>query len=155
MLLSEIQGQMTSLRQYIETELGFDEIISCDLLIQHDEKFRLDISAGDKFQRKRDYNERVGRLGIWEPGNDLGTIFAEVWRRVSTHMRRDERELRFGLAQLGDTLEGDQFSTEVGRMIYQRMKKVRDEISANYLPRFEGSAKLDGGGASPIGASGG
>jgi len=60
-----------------------------------------------------------------------------TWEKLTTHMKRDERELRFGLTQLGNALEGDEFNTEVGKMIAARMREVRDDISAKYLPLYE------------------
>ena len=140
MTLGEIQGQISAMKCYVENVLGFDYSITCQLYIQPEEKFQLNLTARDKFQQKRDYNEQIGRLGIWEPGDNLDTIFAAAWKQLESHMRRDERELRFGLAQLGDTLEGDQFQTAVGQMIYERMKAVRDEISVQFLPRFAAKA---------------
>lgn len=135
--LAECQSQLVAMRQYIEDTLGFDDGIEAEFQVES-ERYLLRLSGGDKFQRKRDYLERTGRLKVWEPGTDPEDLFAEGWRQLQAHMRRDERELRFSLVQLGDTLEGEQFNTEIGKMIYARMKKVRDDISSSYLPKFEG-----------------
>lgn len=134
--VTELQGTVRQWRQYMEDELGFDTGIQASISVKN-EMFHADLNGDDLFQAKRSYNERVADVRIWEAEDQLEDLIAQVWEKLRHHMRRDERELRFGLAQLGDTLEGDQFNTEIGRMIAARIRAVRDEVSSLYLPRFE------------------
>lgn len=130
--IPDLSGEIKHIKQYLETMLGFDIICQCDIQIKHD-KIDLNINAEDRFQSKRSYRDKIGEVRIWETGSDLSELLAEAWSQLLKAMKRDERELRFGLAQLGDSIEGDEFKTEVGKMMAERIKAIRDELSGNLL----------------------
>ena len=134
--LGDIQSLCKTMHGFMESVLGFDTGIRTRFTVT-DESCIFDLDGDDLFQKKIDTYGRVGRLSIWEVDTDLDNLINMVWEKLNTHMRRDERELRFGLKQLGDALEGDQFNTEIGKMIAARMRVVRDDISAKYLPQYE------------------
>lgn len=141
--VDDIQGALTQIRHFIEVELGFDHIVTFEFSLQGKGKFQMNISAEDRFQKSREYSERIGKLGIWEPGESIDEILTETWKQLTHHMRRDERELRFGLAQLGDSIEGEGFQTAVGKMMWERLKKVRDEITGNLLPKVSREPEVE------------
>lgn len=134
----DLQGTVRLWWQYIQETLGFEQIGSCQILVKHD-GFQVLLDADDKFQSKRSYSDRIGSLNIFEYGRELDTLINETWRQLTSHMLRDERELRFGMAALGDAIEGDQLETAIGRLVAERIKAVREELSQHLLagPRRE------------------
>lgn len=131
--LPDLQGELTHFRRYLTENLGFDQISQCEIEIKTEGRVELNINAEDKFQVKRSYGDRIGEVRIWESGQNLAELIDEVWLELYKAMRRDERELRFGLAQLGDAIEGDGFQTAVGKLMAERIRATRNEISGNLL----------------------
>jgi len=134
--ITQLKALVKTMKDYIENVLQFDRDVSVRFHI-NDDGFVFNIDGDDKFQGKVDRYNRVCRLSLWETDSDMDELVKLTWEKLTTHMKRDERELRFGLTQLGNALEGDEFNTEVGKMIAARMREVRDDISAKYLPLYE------------------
>lgn len=131
-----LQGAVAQIKQFITNDLGFDRHITVSFNI-HSSSYQFYMAADDEFQKNIDYSKRVATLYRDLYDNDPENLLQQVWDKLNSHMRRDERELRFGLLMLGEALEGDGFNTEVGKMLAARMRKVRDEVSAKYLPKYE------------------
>jgi hypothetical protein len=134
--LTEMRALVTTMKDYIEDVLQFDKDVTVRFHLNED-GYVFNIDGDDKFQGKVDRYNRVCRLTLWETDADLDKVIKLTWEKLTSHMKRDERELRFGLTQLGNALEGDEFNTEIGKMIAARMREVRDDISAKYLPLYE------------------
>lgn len=130
--LPDLQGETAHFRRFLLENLGFDTICQCEINVKHD-KVEVNINAEDKFQRARSYGERIGEVKIWESGPSIVELIDEAWVVLNKAMHRDERELRYGLAQLGDAIEGDGFVSEVGKMMAARIRATRDELSGNLL----------------------
>ncbi len=130
--LSDLQGEVAHFHRFLTGILGFDQICQCEINVKH-ERIEVNINAEDKFQLKRPYGDRIGEVRVWESGSNLAELIEEAWLQLQKTMLRDERELRYGLAQLGNAIEGDGFVTEVGKMMAARIKATRDELSGNLL----------------------
>ena len=137
---AELQGLVKQVRSYLEHNLGFSNFTYCQLTIGLD-SYQWQIDANDEFQSKLSYSDRIGRFCYYNSDKTIEKLQADIWDKLVTHMKRDERELRFGLKMLGDALEGDQsFNSEVGKMIAERIRAVRDDISAKFLPAYQPEA---------------
>lgn len=142
MTLSDLRGAFVQFENYIRGELGFDYSIKVSIEMEP-ERVTIWCAGDDAFQKDVNYGHKVGHLACIvhaKPDDDYEATIREMWDRLQKAMRRDERELRFGLKRMGGILEeGKSFTSHVGKMFAERIKAARDEAT-NYMIEHHGWA---------------
>ncbi len=132
----DIVGACIQWKNFIESKLGFDMSVDAEVQLSATSCCIL-LRGFDKFQDSLDYGKRIGQLGYttvqFKREDEWEEIQAQVWERLGSKMRRDERELRYGAMQLSGMIENFTAETRIGQMIHERLVKVRDEMTENLL----------------------
>ncbi len=137
---TDIKGHLAQLTDFATSMLGYDKVEAEFKVEQKQYTIKLDCS--DEFQRKLDYSMRVDQELIYEFFDwetPLDKAVGEIYERLGKLMRREERELRCGLALIGKSLEaGASYRTHVGLEFVASMKREQEKTML-LLPDRTGS----------------
>jgi len=142
----DVIGAINTWEGYIKNELGYNRGILVEFSWKSEDRGSIYLTGSDDFQKGVDYTKKVGELSSlisFKQGSSWDEINKEVWESLISCMRRDERELRFGVQQLSGMIEGFTMQTAVGKMIHQRLLAVRDEMSGNLITYQQQKEKSD------------
>lgn len=133
----DLKGIAQSFDTYLKKNLGFDGSISRAEVYCCIEGVKIYLYGHDKFQQEEHYSRRQGEFSLTEicPYDQPWEHFLSlVWEKLEKAMPRDERELRHSMTILGAAIENeDGYSTEIGKMIAARIRKVRDDANEMLL----------------------
>lgn len=129
----DLSGAVQQFRSYISGTLGFDELAHAEIGVKNGDA-RIVMHGHDSFQKSERYDRKVGQLCIVEEfplDSSWEEMIAAAWEKLNRAMPRDERELRHSMTALGGALEhSTTYTSAVGLMLVERIKKVRDDATA-------------------------
>ena len=123
-----IKGQLIQFKNFCLSDLGYDRCTARCII--KDDGYEIELNCDDEFQSRADWRNKVEQVLIsetfyWEIG--LQTAAKSVWDRLRAVMSREERELRFGLNLVGQSIEaGAGFKTHIGLEFVANMKREQE-----------------------------
>ncbi len=140
----EIKGHLKQLRDYATAVLGFDRV-NVNLKVNID-NYEITVDLNDTFQSKGGYENRVGQDTMWEAADwerPIEEVVNELYVQMSKCMKREERELRYGLALIGKSLEAAaDYRTHAG-LEFRASMKAEQEKTMLLLPDRRGQQQSE------------
>lgn len=139
----DIKGALSTFKDFCTGQLGYDKCQTRFYI--REQNYEFELNCDDDFQSKADYSAKVEQILIsevfdWE--TELSQAVAWVWARLGAVMKREERELRFGLNLIGKSLEaGASYRTHVGLEFVGNMKREQEKTML-MLPDRTGGRKV-------------
>lgn len=137
----DIAGAAHQWNDYLTNTLGFaragryqDSAASVDV---SGSQITVKLYGHDSFQADTDYSRKVGQLFHSQPypmDADWDEVCTATWDALKRCMPRDERELRHSMQIMGKVIEdGKGYETEIGSLIANRIKAVRDDANGKLI----------------------
>ena len=137
----DIKGLLASLKNYATSNLEYDRVTAqCKIT---EKGYELEINCDDEFQRKGAWDHKVEQAFMsenydWE--TPLESASMDMFERLSKLMKRQERELRYGLNLIGQSIEAAQsYRTHVGLEFLASMKQEQEKTMLMLPDRTSGN----------------
>jgi hypothetical protein len=134
--VADMIGASKQFEDYLKEHLGFDFDVRAEISVVNS-KGQVYLRGGDAFQKDAEYSRKIGQFFLIEPCSldaDWEAHCEMLWKKLQKAMPRDEREMRHGLAAMSGIIEhAPSYQSAVGKMLADRVLKLRDEVNDNLI----------------------